>query len=170
MQQRTNYALWYEGLRKNLVTHPFLMRSILWFNRLLPYLMASLYGALLIYRYQGDQRPQSWGPFLGIPALAFVLVSLFRSWYNQARPYEDWQIQPLDPKDTKGRSMPSRHVFSATMIAMCLLRQSMWWGIPALFLSAGLAIARVLVGVHYPKDVLAGYGVGVMAGLFLWWV
>ena len=51
----------------------------------------------------------------------FFLLSLGRSLYNRPRPYQTWAIQPLIKKDSLGKSFPSRHVFSATVIAMLAL-------------------------------------------------
>ena len=83
----------------------------------------------------------------------FFLLSLGRSLYNRPRPYQTWDIQPLIKKDSLGKSFPSRHVFSATTIAMFTLLLNPWLGGTMLFLAAILAILRVLGGVHYPSDV-----------------
>ena len=77
-------------------------------------------------------------------------------------------IQPLIKKDSLGKSFPSRHVFSATTIAMFTLLLNPWLGGTMLFLAAILAILRVLGGVHYPSDVLAGYVIGILVGLLLY--
>ena len=98
----------------------------------------------------------------------FFLLSLGRSLYNRPRPYHTWDIQPLIKKDSLGKSFPSRHVFSATTIAMFTLLLNPWLGGTMLFLAAILAILRVLGGVHYPSDVLAGYVIGILVGLLLY--
>lgn len=98
----------------------------------------------------------------------FFLFSLGRRLYNRPRPYQTWDIQPLIKKDSLGKSFPSRHVFSATVIAMLALMINPWLGGTMLFLAAILAILRVLGGVHYPSDVLAGYVIGILVGLLLY--
>ena len=50
--------------------------------------------------------------YLAIPGISFVAVSIFRKCYNAKRPYEIYDFKPLIPKDTIGKSFPSRHVFS----------------------------------------------------------
>ena len=105
-----------------------------------------------------------------VPAAAFVLVSLFRSRFNAPRPYQVLDIHPLIHKDTQGKSFPSRHVFSVFMIAMA------WWYIcppvGALFCAVGvlLAAVRVLGGVHFPRDVLAGALIALVAGWLGFWL
>lgn len=64
--------------------------------------------------------------------------------------------------------MPSRHVFSASLLSMVLLQVSGTLGLLFLVLSLGLASARVLGGVHYPKDVLVGYLLGLLWGSLLY--
>ena len=98
----------------------------------------------------------------------FFLLSLGRSLYNRPRPYQTWAIQPLIKKDSLGKSFPSRHVFSATVIAMLALTLNPWLGGAMLFLAGALAFLRVLGGVHYPSDVLAGYAIGILLGLLLY--
>ena len=82
--------------------------------------------------------------------------------------YQTWAIQPLIKKDSLGKSFPSRHVFSATVIAMLALTLNPWLGGAMLFLAGALALLRVLGGVHYPSDVLAGYAIGILVGLLLY--
>ena len=63
--------------------------------------------------------------------------------------------------------MPSRHVFSSTVIAMVFLRIFPAIGICLLVLSVFTGLIRIIGGVHYPSDVLIGFLCGVSAGLFV---
>ena len=95
----------------------------------------------------------------------FLLVVAFIIAHALIRP---GTFEPLIKKDSLGKSFPSRHVFSATTIAMFTLLLNPWLGGTMLFLAAILAILRVLGGVHYPSDVLAGYVIGILVGLLLY--
>ena len=53
-----------------------------------------------------------------VPLVGFIAVSVFRYIVNRPRPYEKFDMPPVIPKDTHGRSFPSRHVFSAFIIAL----------------------------------------------------
>lgn len=100
-----------------------------------------------------------------IPAISFVLLSIFRRWINRPRPYETLDIVPLIQKGTLGKSFPSRHIFSAFLIAATIGAITPWGYL--LFLPAALmAIIRVVGGVHYPSDVLAGAAAALIASLF----
>ena len=102
-----------------------------------------------------------------VPAVSFVLLTVVRARINRPRPYETWEITPLIHKDTRGNSMPSRHVFSSAVIAMAWLAFCRPAGVLLLLVGALAAGIRVLGGVHYPSDVAAGYAVGVLAGVLL---
>ena len=103
--------------------------------------------------------------YVFVPATGFVILSLLRKKINAPRPYEVWDITPLLDRDRPGQSMPSRHVFSATIISMACLHASLSVGVILLILSAILGLVRVLGGVHYPKDVVVGYICGLMWGM-----
>lgn len=100
-----------------------------------------------------------------VPAMAFVLVTLMRRLLNFKRPYEELSIQPLIKKDTLGKSFPSRHVFSCYMIAMAWLPFNGIVGVVLLLLGLDMMFIRVVGGVHYPQDVLAGAACGILAGI-----
>lgn len=46
-----------------------------------------------------------------VPAVSFVVVTLFRKIVNEPRPYEKYDLPPVIDKDAGGKSFPSRHVF-----------------------------------------------------------
>lgn len=94
--------------------------------------------------------------FIIVPAVGFVALSIFRYLYNAARPYEVLAIEPLVEKDTIGKSFPSRHTFSLMMIACTWLAWNVPIGIMLLVCSCMMAAIRVIGGVHFPRDVIAG--------------
>ena len=60
--------------------------------------------------------------------------------------------------------MPSRHIFSITIIAMCWLYICQPVGIILLVMTLVLAVLRVVMGVHFIKDVIAGIIYGIICG------
>ena len=160
-----NYQEWYSNLSSKLTSHPTLLFLLLNFNRLMTVAMPLVYLTLLVITCLQLGLGQQVGVYVLIPATGFVILSLFRKKINHPRPYETWDIAPLLDKDSSGQSMPSRHVFSATIISMASLHASLPVGLVCLLFSALLGLVRVLGGVHYPKDVVVGYACGLMWGV-----
>ncbi len=105
--------------------------------------------------------------YLATTAVCFGLVGLFRRWRDEPRPYEVFDIKPLVPKKDlkRGRSFPSRHAFCAFLIAtMYAIVFRSAGGMVPLLLAALLGCMRVLEGVHFPRDVVVGAVLGVVAG------
>ena len=161
-----DYAIFYQQLTAPFRSCPRIVKGMTYFNRGMTVFMPLVYGLVLIDAFLTEGWKGLLAFFL-LPAIGFGLLSAIRKRLNQARPYEKWAIQPLLAKDTSGKSMPSRHVFSATVISMCLLYFFWLPGLLCLLLSSGLAIVRVIGGVHYPKDVLVGYLCGICWGSIL---
>lgn len=103
---------------------------------------------------------------LFVPAVSFAAVSIFRVVINAPRPYEKFDLPPTLGKDTKGKSFPSRHVFSVYIIAMTVLYVYPDAGLLLGILGVVLAVIRVVGGVHEPRDVIAGALLGIFCGLF----
>ena len=152
-----NYQEWYNHIAGNIENKPFLLRLLRAFNRFMTVVMPMIYLTLLATTYLQQGLGKQVLIYVFIPASGFVILSLLRKKINAPRPYEEWTIKPLLDRDSPGRSMPSRHVFSATIISMACLHASLTMGMICLTLSAFLGLVRVLGGVHFPKDVLVGY-------------
>ena len=66
-------------------------------------------------------------------------------------------------------SFPSDHATAAFAIAVSILLRHRKAGLLALAMAVVLALSRVVVGTHYPSDVLGGAALGTLAALFFWW-
>ena len=134
-------------------------------NRILTAMGYVSYPFLLIYLiWTKDVR---FFQALLVPGISFMAVTFFRAKLNAPRPYEVYEEAPLIPKETRGHSFPSRHVFSIFIIAMTFLMLSPWTWFGIVLLAAGvfLAVVRVLTGVHFPRDVIAGALFAVVVAL-----
>ena len=160
-----NYQEWYDHIAGNIGNKPFLLSLLRTFNRFMTVVMPIIYLTLLAITYLQQGLGKQVGIYLFIPASGFVILSFLRKKINTPRPYEKWDIKPLLDRDSPGQSMPSRHVFSATIISMACLHASLTMGMICLTLSAFLGLVRVLGGVHYPKDVVVGYICGLVWGV-----
>ena len=92
-----------------------------------------------------------------VPGVSFVLVTALRKAIN---------APPVIAKDTQGNSFPSRHTFSIFVIAMtfCVWCPLAWAGPAMLAAGVALAVIRVVSGVHFPRDVVAGAVLGIALG------
>ena len=160
-----NYQEWYDHIAGNIGNKPFLLSLLRTFNRFMTVVMPMIYLTLLATTYLQQGLGKQVGIYLFIPASGFVILSFLRKKINAPRPYEEWTIKPLLDRDSPGQSMPSRHVFSATIISMACLHASLTMGMICLTLSAFLGLVRVLGGVHFPKDVVVGYICGLVWGV-----
>lgn len=152
-----NYQEWYDHIAGNVKNKPFLLRLLRTFNRLMTVVMPMIYLILLAITYLQEGLGKQVWIYVFVPASGFVILTLLRKKINAPRPYEECAIKPLLDRDSPGQSMPSRHVFSATIISMACFHASLSLGVILLVLSALLGLVRVLGGVHYPKDVVVGY-------------
>lgn len=133
-----------------------------WSGKGITYLTAFVYFVCILFLIgRQDMRVI---PMLVAPAVSFLFVSVFRQRYGAIRPYEKYGFIPLLPKDTKAKSFPSRHVFSIFVIATVICHVKPLVGGILLVLGTVLAVLRVVMGVHFPKDVLAGAVIGVVSG------
>ena len=100
--------------------------------------------------------------FLGVP---FAFVSLLRRWIDSKRPYEIYDFTLYRaPREKIGQSMPSRHVFSAFAIGILCLFVHLPLGICVSILGVFIAFFRVLLGIHFIRDVIVGALIGTFSG------
>jgi undecaprenyl-diphosphatase len=103
--------------------------------------------------------------------VALILYRKLKRWTRRPRPcaadvrIQAW-IAPLDEF-----SFPSGHTLHAvafTVVALAHYPGLAWLLLP---FTASVAVSRVVLGLHYPSDVLAATGIGVgLASLSLWLV
>ena len=160
-----NYQEWYDHIASKIENKPIFLRLLRTFNRFMTVVMPMIYLTLLATTYLQEGLGKQVLIYVFIPASGFVILSFLRKKINAPRPYEEWDIKPLLDRDSPGQSMPSRHVFSATIISMACLHASLSVGVILLVLSALLGLVRVLGGVHYPKDVVVGYMCALVWGV-----
>ena len=104
-------------------------------------------------------------------AIALILYKALKRWTRRPRPFASdvriraW-IAPLDEF-----SFPSGHTLHA--VAFTLVALAHYPGLAPLLIpfAACVAASRVVLGLHYPSDVLAATVIGsVLAGLSIWLV
>ena len=138
-------------------------KKIISLNQILTGLVFLIYPLYMAVLY-GEKDPKLIKVIL-VPAVSFVLVTILRKIINALRPYEKFEIPPVIEKDTKGKSFPSRHVFSVFIIAVTIFYSHPGPGIILGLLGVAMAVIRVAGGVHEPRDVIAGALIGIACGV-----
>lgn len=95
--------------------------------------------------------------FLIVPASNFLFITIIRKVLNRPRPYDLFNYNPI-VKYTKGKgkSFPSRHTSSAFVIAISYFYiNHVYFGVFMLIIAFIIGLSRIIVGVHFPKDIIA---------------
>jgi undecaprenyl-diphosphatase len=101
--------------------------------------------------------------------IALTLYKRLKHWTRRPRPFaadgriHAW-IAPLDEF-----SFPSGHTLHAVAFTVVALAYYPWLATLLIPFTASVAVSRVVLGLHYPSDVLAATGIGsLLAGASLW--
>lgn len=134
----------------------------------LPLIMFASYGILIVFMFFSDIK--IFARITLSPLTVFAIVTFFRKIFNRPRPYEKFATTSVFGKNKKGESMPSRHTACAFIIAMAFMYVSIPLGIAYLIISALIMISRVLAGVHFISDVIAGMAISLLYGYFSFFI
>ena len=107
-------------------------------------------------------RPWALIVLLSIIALAVIVLAI-KFTIRRRRPEGDWGgvYRKTDP-----HSFPSGHAARVVLIAVLALGLGPGWLALVICIWAPLvALARVAMGVHYLSDIVAGFGLGAVAGM-----
>jgi undecaprenyl-diphosphatase len=123
---------------------------------------------LLPWRWHLPQRRVGAVFATAAAAIGLLANQPLASWVDRLRPYV---AHPHAAHLLIGRahdpSFPSDHATGGFALACGMLLYDRLVGAVLLVLAGALAFARVYVGIHYPGDVLAGAGIGVLAVLVI---
>ena len=106
-----------------------------------------------------------WWKSLIVCGAGFLAVTFLRKRINAQRPYDKYGFEPTLKKDKKGCSFPSRHAFCAAIIAVNVGIIWLHAGIILGAIALLIAALRVILGVHFIRDVAFGVFCGVLIGL-----
>ena len=102
------------------------------------------------------------GLIIGNGILKNVVARSRPCWINK-----DWQMLISIPKDY---SFPSGHTQASVIAATILTLYKKKWGIVVIPLTVIIAFSRLYLYVHFPTDVLGGALLGLIIGLFTYYV
>jgi hypothetical protein len=116
------------------------------------------------YLVDGRYGRQSSRLALGAALNALVVVQPLKMAFGKERPDQAIGGTRYHGPSTRYSSFPSGHTAIAFAIATVYGHRYRRWKIPVYLLATGVGIARIQAGRHYLSDVVAGAGIGVLAG------
>ena len=145
-------------------TNPFIAWSALFISNVLIYVFILV--AILIpiiknrdYIYGAVNLCGAAGSWI----VAYILKHIF----TIPRPFVTLHLVPLFMET--GFSFPSSHVTVISAIATIVWSIDHKLGIAFFIFTVLVALSRMIIGVHYPIDVIAGFVLGILIGLFSIW-
>jgi undecaprenyl-diphosphatase len=97
-----------------------------------------------------------------------VFANIIRTLYHRHRPYLTYHIHELISKGNDEASFPSGHATAMFAVASVIYFYNKKLGGFLYALSILTGISRVIVGVHYPSDIIAGAALGILTGYLVY--
>ena len=119
---------------------------------------------LLWWLGSGEWQQLALVMIIGILITALV-VMVIKFTVRRSRPQGDWGkvYRMTDP-----HSFPSGHAARSTMLAMIGLGLGpLWLGLTLMIWAPLVGLARIILGVHFPSDILAGMVLGLIMGVLV---
>ncbi|MBU2109759.1 phosphatase PAP2 family protein [Patescibacteria group bacterium] len=130
----------------------------------LPYIIVAIFLLLLIFSKKDRRSKIKFIIFAGFSVFIarVIFTEIIRYFYYIPRPFVNSDIVPLISHEATG-SFPSGHAAFFFALAMSVYFHHKRWSI--LFFAGALLIglARVIAGIHWPLDILAGAVIGVIS-------
>lgn len=159
-----NYSNFYKKITAPVQSSPLLMNILKLSYYILPPVTAIIYFILTAWLFINKDYKTLFKVVV-IPFITFMFVTVFRKIVNKKRPYTAEDITPLICRDKKGESFPSRHTASLAIISMAGIYCNLTLGIILWIMTIIQGLVRILCGVHYPKDIIAGIIISILFGM-----
>ncbi|MFA4890473.1 MAG: phosphatase PAP2 family protein [Candidatus Paceibacterota bacterium] len=137
----------------------------------LPYVLIAVFLVLLIFGKKTYREKIKIFIFAALSVFLsrIIITEIIRYFYPVSRPFVNNIVHQLIFHETSS-SFPSGHATFFFALAMAVMLATRWrtWG--AVFFTGAvlISLARVVAGIHWPYDILAGAVVGVFSALVFW--
>ena len=98
-----------------------------------------------------------------------ILTETIRFFFDRSRPFVVLNFEPL-VSHAVTPALPSGHAAFYFALALAVLLINKKWGLIYLGFASLMGIARVIVGVHWPLDILAGALVAIVSFFVVKWL
>ncbi|MBI4225125.1 MAG: phosphatase PAP2 family protein [Candidatus Sungbacteria bacterium] len=114
----------------------------------------------LITAYRSRNRFAAlWLPLISALIARAGITELIRFFYHRPRPFTAFQVHQL--LSDSAWSFPSGHAAFFFALATGVWLYDKKWGTALFLVAAVITTSRVIAGVHYPSDILAGALLGI---------
>jgi undecaprenyl-diphosphatase len=129
----------------------YLMLGLIWMSRGLSYVLEVVY-------------------LLLASSLGTLVYKLLKRHTVRPRPYQVHQVIRMGERPLDHFSFPSGHTLHAVMFSTVLGTIAPVLLLLMLPFSVMIALSRMILGLHYPSDVLVGALLGLVVGLMILWL
>ena len=103
--------------------------------------------------------------FLLAPLFLLITNTCLRKLFKRVRPYEKLDLDVNGRDNKESFSFPSNHAACSSVIATVIFFINPTLGIFLIICSVITGISRVIAGIHYPSDIVAGWSIGALFGM-----
>jgi undecaprenyl-diphosphatase len=144
--------------------------ALVFFANYLQYVLAFSF-VLLLYISAYPRRIKIkifWTTILAGGIALFGITSLIRLLYHRPRPFITLDARYLFTEQSW--SFPSAHAAFFFAVAAAIFLYNKKWGIGFFLAAVIMNISRVIAGVHYVSDILAGMAVGIVTACIVYYI
>jgi membrane-associated phospholipid phosphatase len=142
----------------------------------LPYILIFTAFVFLLKHHEVFRAESPWREFLQkkkeilivffASGLAWLVAKTLKIIIHTPRPFVEFSnISPLVPET--GFAFPSGHATLYAALAVAIFLTHKKAGYVFMFFAFLIGIARIIVGVHFPLDILGGFALGAIIAYFL---
>lgn len=165
--KKRNYLAWQKQLQSRTGFRYFWQ---FWSN----YSFGFFVAAFVLLFFCPSLQDAAW-PTVVLSAISFVtarwiIVPIINWRYKQERPYQEYKFEPITSKffslkTAIPNSFPSRHTTAFMSVAIVFACIVPGLGVMLVVVSAVTGAARVVLGFHWPSDILVGAIIGTVIGV-----
>jgi len=142
--------------------------SVAWFFVFVSNILIYLFILFAIFYPLYKKRDYIYAIFVGgTGAFTYIVSFIIKHIFKIPRPFITNHITPLVLESSY--SFPSSHVTVITALTVIVWKMNRKWGVVFAIFTVLIALSRMILGVHYPVDVLGGMIIGIFIGLFTLW-
>lgn len=133
-----------------------------------------IFGLVAVWIFVNPDLHENWQALIGLSILSFVfsrglVVSFINQFVKRVRPYQRYNTKPEETKffsfrDDHHDSFPSRHTAAYFSVASVVFLFHPILGSILIATSVIAGVGRVVMGWHWPTDILVGAIIGSVVG------